>query len=189
MASLQNKRKRDAFDMASGRSAPGMAQTNDQFEQHYLQTDDGMDDTDGVMDFAAALAQHGADPNDGSHQMDGDGTGQSASDTAAAAMAQYHTMTVPQSTEQSFMTHNDGDKQPGMPDLSIVNGQPRHSSFPDFNASAIESSPNGDTSPTGAGNGSGPKPPVGSDEWHKVRKDNHKEGKTLPPLQRPPPVH
>merc|ERR1711939_1185511 len=29
--------------------------------------------------------------------------GQSASDTAAAAMAQYHTMTIPQTTEQSFL--------------------------------------------------------------------------------------
>jgi hypothetical protein len=28
----------------------------------------------------------------------------------------------------------------------------------------------------------GSKPPVGSDEWHRVRRDNHKEGKLLGPI-------
>jgi bHLH factor len=179
MAAMQNKRKREAHDMAGGRAAPGMAQTSNEFEQHYLQTDDGMDGADGVMDFAAALAQHGADPNNTSG---GDGTGQSASDTAAAAMAQYHTMTVPQSTEQSFMTGaNEGDKQPGSLDQGSSGAQHRNSSFGDFDTSAIQSSPNGDTSPTSGANAgmSAPKPPVGSEEWHKVRKDNHKEGKPI----------
>ena len=178
MAAMQHKRKRDAHDMAGGRAAPSMAQTSNEFEQHYLQTDDGMDGTDGVMDFAAALAHHGADPNDANN---GDGTGQSASDTAAAAMAQYHTMTVPQSTEQSFMTGgNEGDKQPGSIDQSGSSVQHRNSSFGDFDTT-IQSSPNGDTSPTSGANAgmSAPKPPVGSDEWHKVRKDNHKEGKLI----------
>ena len=161
--------------MAGGRAAPGMSHPGNEFEQTYLQTDDGMD---GDLDFAAALAQHGTDPND-ANQVGGNGTGQSASDTAAAAMAQYHTMTVPQSTEKSFMTGNEGDKQHGSMDQGTSGGQHRNSNFADFDTSGLQSSPNGDTSPPSGPNPgmSAPKPPVGSDEWHKVRKDNHKEGK------------
>ena len=172
---MHNKRKRDAHDMAGGRAAPGMVQDNE-FAQHYL-ADDNVDATDDVMNFAAAFSHHTVDPNDAANQVGGDGTGQSASDTAAAAMAQYHTMTVPQSTEQSFMTHPEGDKQSSI-DQSTSNPQQRQSSFGDFDTSAIRSSPpNGDTSPTSVLAGmSAPKPPVGSEEWHKVRKDNHKEG-------------
>lgn len=148
-------------------------QTND-FEQHYLQTDDGMD---GDLDFAAALAQHGTD--DG-NQVGGNGT--SASDTAAAAMAQYHTMTVPQSTEKSFMTgQGEGDKRAGSMDQGNSGGGHRNSGFPDVDTSYLNSSPpNGEASPPSGPNpgmSATPKPPVGSDEWHKVRKDNHKEGK------------
>ena len=178
MAALQNKRKRDAGDIAGGRAAPGMQQTGNEFEQHYLQDDDGMDNT---LDFAAALAaQHGTDPGDGAnHQGAGQmqvqgGNGQSASDTAAAAIAQFHTMTVPPSTEQSFITQPTAEQ-------GGSSAQRRASNFNDVDTSAVQSSPNGDTSPTGLGvsadllGGRG-KPPVGSDEWHKVRKDNHKEG-------------
>lgn len=176
---MQNKRKRESHNMAGGRAAPGMGQATDEFAQHYLQTDDNVDATDDVMNFAAAFAQHPGDPND-ANQVGGDGTGQSASDTAAAAMAQFHTMTVPQSTEQSFMTGpNEGDKQ-GSVDPSNASVQHRNSSFGDFDTTAIQSSPpNGDTSPTSGVNPgmAAPKPPVGSEEWHKVRKDNHKEGK------------
>jgi transcriptional regulator CBF1 len=176
---MQNKRKREIHDMAGGRAAPGIAQ-NDEFAQHYL-ADDNVDATDDVMNFAAAFSQHTADPNNAANQVGVDGTGQSASDTAAAAMAQYHTMTVPQSTEQSFMTQPEGDKQSSI-DQSTSNPQQRQSSFGDFDTGAIRSSPpNGDTSPTSAIPGmSGPKPPVGSEEWHKVRKDNHKEGEVDP---------
>lgn len=166
-----NKRKRESHDIAGGRAAPAMAQTGDEFESHYLHTDDGMDGAGAVMDFSAAFTQHG---DDGTNQQ---GDGKSASDTAAAAMAQYHTMTVPQSTEQSFMTGTEGDKQTGSADQSGSNVQHRNSSFGDFDTSAIQSSPNGETSPTNPNASmSTPKPPVGSEEWHKVRKDNHKEG-------------
>ena len=181
MASMQNtKRKRESHDMAGGRAAPGMVQSGHDFAQHYLQTDDdGMDN----MDFATALAHSAADgSSDQMHAHGGDGSGQSTTDTAAAAMAQYHTMTVPQSTESSFMAQptQGGDGQVGS---SVDQGgsgvQQRNSSFGDFDISGVQSSPNGNTSPT-AGPTSGtqgtPKPPVGSEEWHKVRKDNHKEG-------------
>lgn len=186
MAAVQNKRKRESQDIAGGRAAPVM--NSQEFENHYLQTDDdGMNNADGVMDFSpalAALVQRGGDHDDAEHDsaqlpvQGGDGSGQSASDTAAAAMAQYHTMTVPQSTEQSFMTQTEGgDRQNSTSaEQGGSNAQHRHSSFGDFDTSAAQLSPNGETSPVAGGASGGSKPAVGSEEWHKVRKDNHKEG-------------
>jgi hypothetical protein len=86
-----------------------------------------------------------------------------ASSTAAAALAGiYPTMTIPQPTDVSFATQgSDGDRgESSFMDNSQVGGD-----------SFMESS-------TPSGRGTGNKPAVGSDEWHKVRKDNHKEGKS-----------
>ena len=150
-------------------------QSNPDFSQHYMQT---QDDTD--IDFAAMVnsqADESGDVQHNSHmqaQGGNDGGPGNASDTAAAAMAQFqaHTMTVPQSTEATFLnaTGDGGEQGEG------GNGaQQRTSSFgAEFDITAAQSSPNGDGSP---GNGTGSsKPTVGSDEWHKIRKDNHKEG-------------
>ncbi|KAK3706468.1 basic helix-loop-helix protein [Vermiconidia calcicola] len=188
MAMVQNKRKRDSQDMAGMRAAPGMIQTSNEFEQHYLQSGgDELDGTDEVMNFAEALAQESAEQaaRDAQHNGDqmqgqvGDGGVNSASDTAAAAMAQYHTMTVPQSTEQSFLAQQGegGDRQGSGADQGSSSAQQRTSSFGDFDVSGVQGSPNGNASPTGApsSNPNAPKPSVGSDEWHKIRKDNHKE--------------
>jgi bHLH factor len=110
--------------------------------------------------------------------------GQSASDTAAAAMAQYHTMTVPQSTEQAFMNHatdhsNERPTSSSM-DPSVVGAHQRNNSFGDFDISGVKDAmtpSNGAGSPTQGGkNQTTPKPQVGTEEWHKVRRDNHKEG-------------
>ncbi|PQE26115.1 putative CBF1-centromere binding factor 1 protein [Rutstroemia sp. NJR-2017a BBW] len=79
-----------------------------------------------------------------------------ASSTAAAALAGiYPTMTIPQPTDVSFATQgSDGDsQQPG--DSFMDNSQQNHQG--------------------GGRSVVAPKPVVGSDEWHKVRKDNHKE--------------
>ncbi|KAK5120130.1 hypothetical protein LTR85_006611 [Meristemomyces frigidus] len=198
MATLTSKRKRDSQDMPQLRAAPGMNMGGHEFDQQYFHT--GGDGMDNNMDFAAVLAQHNADPGgaveDDDHDAQivgqdhlqqaqgGEGAGQSASDTAAAAMAQYHTMTVPQTTEQSFMQQHSveapGDRQ-GSPSADPAGAQHRTSSFGDFDINTSKEGQNtqdGETSPTDAaagGNPNGPKPAVGSDEWHKVRRDNHKE--------------
>lgn len=100
-------------------------------------------------------------------------------------MAQYHTMTVPQSTEQAFMTQptdQSGDRgATANSESGNTNAQPRTSSFSDFDISQAnnEAGQNGGSgSPTGANAAGGPKPQVGTEEWHKVRRDNHKEGKS-----------
>jgi bHLH factor len=106
-------------------------------------------------------------------------------------MAQYHTMTVPQSTEQAFMSHpSDGTDRPGSSSLDQGNVGEQRTSFSDFDISTLKGdapeATEGEGSPTigaaGASNG-GQKPQVGSDEWHKVRRDNHKEGNSILPRQ------
>jgi transcriptional regulator CBF1 len=188
MAALQNKRKRESQDIGAVRVAPGLNQAGHEFDQHYLQTDD--DGMDNSIDFSAMVNNTG-DPNDTGdvshdpgHLQAQAGDGASAETAAAAAaMAQYHTMTVPQSTEQSFMTQpTEGGNGQGGPVTDPNNGtaQPRTSSFGDFDASGVQGSPNGDKSPSGMDSMLTPssKPAVGSDEWHKIRKDNHKEGES-----------
>jgi bHLH factor len=79
-----------------------------------------------------------------------------ASSTAAAALAGiYPTMTIPQPTDVSFATQASDN-----PDGSFMDNSQQEGSF------------NEHSTPSGRN-----KPAVGSDEWHKVRKDNHKEGK------------
>lgn len=88
---------------------------------------------------------------------DQNGSGEHAS-TAAAALGIYPTMTVPQPTDVSFANQtSDSDRN----DQSFVDSQDMN----DFMST-----------PQHGGRSTG-KPAVGSDEWHKVRKDNHKEGK------------
>lgn len=97
----------------------------------------------------------------GNPDQNGSAEHASASSTAAAALAGiYPTMTIPQPTDVSFATQNsDPDRNP---DSSFMdNSQQGGDSF-------METS-------TPSGRGTGSKPAVGSDEWHKVRKDNHKE--------------
>ena len=207
MAHNVNKRKRDSQDLPNLRAAPGLTSEGADFTQQYIHADDdGMDNTGGGVDFAAVLSQHntagGSSSNEHaqgdvqSHlqhsraqaqtQAAAQRTGQSASDTATAALAQYHTMTVPQPTEQSFMNQatDNGDRPSGTP----VDHTPTHQHRPSFGgdmdfASLKDNGPptNGDSSPSNGGpsHTPGSKPAVGSDEWHKVRRDNHKEGAYL----------
>jgi bHLH factor len=177
-----------------------------EFDQHYLggHEDPMGNHNDGDMGFAAALAQHNADLNEGQDVQHDHGqmpvsnevneAGQSASDTAAAAMAQYHTMTVPQSTEQAFMAQvadasNDRDNSASL-EQGNPGGQQRTSSFGvgDFDMSGLkegQGASNGEGSPTAQGNQaprSASKPQVGTEEWNKIRKDNHKEGESICPV-------
>lgn len=107
-----------------------------------------------------------------------------ASSTAAAALAGIiPQLTVPQPTELSFVSTGsgtDGDQQLdssfslGVPD----NGQNPNVQGSPYNLSGFQGGTSAQLQAAReASNGGGPKPPVGSDEWHKVRRDNHKEGK------------
>lgn len=84
--------------------------------------------------------------------------GEHASTAAAALAGIYPTMTVPQPTDVSFATQgSDGDRN----DSFMDNSQQDSMVYGESNVHSGRVS----------------KPAVGSEEWHKVRKDNHKEGK------------
>ncbi|KAH9900622.1 hypothetical protein F4778DRAFT_782149 [Xylariomycetidae sp. FL2044] len=96
-----------------------------------------------------------------------------ASSTAAAALGTlYPTLNVPQATEETFAAQaeaSDNQEQSyNHPDMIHSDGLPE--------TSAQQSGRNGLRVPAhGYGPPPGIKPAVGSEEWHKLRKDNHKE--------------
>jgi hypothetical protein len=108
-------------------------------------------------------------------QFDG-ANNQSMGETAAAAIAHYQ-MTVPQATELSFQPQSSTDN-------SSFNMGDHHQSqgMQDFSLEALKAATSTSRTGQSSGNDSPPastshKPTVGSEEWHKVRRDNHKEGK------------
>ena len=132
------------------------------------------------QDFAA-LSQHLA--RHPSTQQHGQETNATPGSTAAAALAgMMPTLTVPQPTDISFAstaTAGDNDRQldssfdMGGPD-SDQNQQAHSTPYTvgTFQGTAAQVQAARETT------GSGMKPAVGSAEWHKVRKDNHKEGES-----------
>ena len=211
MAAMANKRKRESHDMPQARAAPGMHVDNHDFDQQYFHTDSHALDPNMDFSLAAVLQQHnaagqsGVDVVEDEEQDEADSAelqqharqqvlsqvipivevGSSASDTAAAALVQYHTMTVPQATEHTFMQNNPAETEGQLQAIASGDaaGAQRTTNFGDFDATTIKVGPdaqNGEASPTTVDplNPNAAKPAVGTDEWHKVRKDNHKEGKT-----------
>lgn len=185
MASLSHKRKRDSLDHEGpnpSSSADFRASPNStlDFESHYVQHPH---ETDMPAHFAESLLQHNA----GDHGVHGTGSsnGQSASDTASAAL--HYSMTVPQSTDESFLeqaareAHRDSSAT-----FTLGDGPPQdpgsYGEFPSLEQLKDPSQPQGEgsavpvTDESPSAEPSANKPAVGTDQWHKVRRDNHKEG-------------
>jgi hypothetical protein len=137
-------------------SADDVRRHNKRVSPNMVKTGDtNQQDIDALQDYSGL---HHGNPD-----QNGAADHANASSTAAAALAGiFPTMTIPQPTDVSFASQNsDPDRNP-------------ESSFMD------NSQQGGDSfmeTATPSGRGTGSKPAVGSDEWHKVRKDNHKEGK------------
>ncbi|KAK5730312.1 basic helix-loop-helix protein [Elasticomyces elasticus] len=192
MASMQ-KRKRDINDVPHMRAPPGMQTPG--FDEQYMHIDDQLDDPNAGLTMAEMLAQqsgHGHG-HDGAHDEDEEQQqhhmqqhqqsrgGHTTNDTAAAAMAQYRNMTIPQTTEQTFMLQANDASRERRGSSAADPATPQQQTGNYFEATKEgeqQQSPNGDggNSPGGIGGPpGGPKPAVGTDEWHKVRRDNHKE--------------
>ncbi|KAK5256304.1 basic helix-loop-helix protein [Cryomyces antarcticus] len=197
-----NKRKRGSLDNdgPGTRGAPSsgyrrVSPTNNHADSnalegaaHFLSAHDttgqGADDmhhsTDPSIDFARQLEQHN---NPGAHSIlqNGAHTVSNATDTAAAALSQFHSMTIPQPTELSFQTNTTGVEGDRAGDSSFTMGD--SSTYPqvpgthDFDLNALKSGSqtNEQGNDSSSGGHAGSKPAVGTDEWHKVRRDNHKE--------------
>jgi hypothetical protein len=106
-----------------------------------------------------AITQLSAFNNQDAQQNGGNVTSAGAADTAAAALSQHYQM-----GDQSFQSQGStGDAPYGDPSyIDQLKESPTQGQGPISHHS-----------PTGNTPG---KPQVGSDEWHKVRRDNHKEG-------------
>ncbi|KAL8974787.1 MAG: hypothetical protein Q9197_000963 [Variospora fuerteventurae] len=115
-----------------------------------------------------------------------------ASSTAAAALAGIMPqMTIPQPTHLSFVSEASNTEADRQFDSSFDvggdgghghNGQGppyNHNSFPGTTAAQVQAARE-------SSSGGGHKPSVGSEEWHKVRRDNHKEAS--PELIHPTPA-
>jgi len=150
------KRKRDAESADETRrgsnkrispnNAGDLSQSNQDFKNNEALQDYGMHH--GLTDHQNGSSDHA-----------------NASSTAAAALAGiYPTMTIPQPTDISFATQG-SDIDRGQDSSFMGDSQQGGDSFMDTPSQQNQSS----------GRSSGSKPVVGSDEWHKVRKDNHKE--------------
>lgn len=107
---------------------------------------------------------------------------ENASSTAAAALAGIvPSLTIPQATELSFASTasgSDGERQLDSSfDLGAQDNGLAHHSMP-YNVGGLPMAQQVQAAREASNNG-GAKPPVGSEEWQKVRRDNHKEGEPL----------
>lgn len=174
------KRKRDADSPGATRAkraAPPAAMTADTaafIENAIEATQAAAASGVNVADFnalqQAAAAEHSetSDPSN-------------ATSTAQAALGMYPTLHVPPSTEEQFAAQagSDGDhghdtfnpdvSPDGLLDTSAVNPNQQPPS------NGVQSQGHRYSTSSATGNS---KPSVGSEEWHKMRKDNHKEGET-----------
>ncbi|KAI0883388.1 uncharacterized protein GGS22DRAFT_29826 [Annulohypoxylon maeteangense] len=119
-----------------------------------------------------ALQQATADHHDVSDHAN-------ASSTAAAALGtMYPTIHVPQSTEETFAAQAAAEAEHHH-DSSFAHADMLHpDGLPGPSADNLAQQPqNGirPNQPYGTTSSSSSKPAVGSEEWHKMRKDNHKE--------------
>jgi hypothetical protein len=158
-----SKRKRDTRDQGLSRPAPNSnTELADQVTANFLAAHNAGNDDDMQQQYDV-------------HQNGGNTA--SVGDTAAAALA-YHQMTVPQATELQFQAQNSGDGSFGMGDHHQQSTGMQDFSLEALKAATQTGGRSGQSAPSDSPpQSSSLKPPVGSEEWHKVRRDNHKEGR------------
>lgn len=140
-----------------------------------------------VDDFSALAQATAAD-----HHADAADT-TSASTTAAAALSMYPSLHVPQSTEEAFAaqaTPENHHDETGFGSHAVGQAPPDGLPLPPPPSTIQQPSSNGVPQEPRYSAPPNAKPAVGSEEWHKMRKDNHKEGKspTFPILAEPFPL-
>lgn len=162
MESPSAQRKRMAADM----SADTAAFIESAIEATQAAANSGVN----VADFNA-LQQATQDHNDASDPNN-------ATSTAQAALGMYPTLHVPPTTEEQFAAqvageageHHDHGFNPDVSQDGSLMDHAQH-----LAQQAQNGMPGQHRYSTSSASQNGPKPPVGSDEWHKIRKDNHKE--------------
>ncbi|MCJ1313803.1 basic helix-loop-helix protein [Agyrium rufum] len=192
IAAANKKRKRQSASPAHGNqqgqrnsfSTSGLNSNGDSTQAHLSQSmidslKDVLHGSSGMNggDYSNGVSQHLRQPEQNDN----------ASSTAAAALAAHHgQLTSSQGGDLSFMSTGsgaDGDRGDSAFDIGVDgNTQSSHGPGP-YHIRAYSGAPQ--SQPTtqsqvqaareSSAGGMNVKPAVGSDEWHKVRKDNHKE--------------
>ncbi len=178
-----NKRKRDPSDQGGEPTHPGSKRSptnavngtgHDNNEiSRVLYSDNSSPNA--PQDFSALsqqIARHVA-----THALQDNPNATQASAAALAGMMPQ--LTVPQPTELSFVSTGsgtDGERQlESSFDLGGDNGQNHNLQGSPYGMGGFQGT-SGQVQ-GGRESSNGAKPAVGSEEWHKVRRDNHKEGK------------
>ena len=172
-----NKRKREASDhtgvvrQPGSRHAPAPNNVHGNGQDNSNSSHDPYSNDSNNHDFTSMseqLSRHIANVN-----------ANAAPNTAAAALAaSMPQLTVPQPTDFSFSNSGSGTDPDRQLDSSYDmgggsdEGQNHHTQGTPYNLDAYQ----GGAAAHGQDADNGGKPPVGSEEWHKVRRDNHKEG-------------
>jgi len=159
--SNSQKRKREAADLGSGdtssrrtnfKRATALLKKHNEMNAESGNAFDHQQENDAAVE---SLQDYSTENQNGTADH------ANASSTAAAALGIYPTMTIPQPTSTSFTSPPEGDRHQDS-SFNMGDDSQQNDSF--------SMTPSGNT--TG---GRSSKPAVGSEEWHKVRKDNHKE--------------
>ena len=177
----KRKREDSPYDDRAKRAPPAnMSVSAD--TQAYIDTIDGHGASNGVnvADFDA-LQQATQDEH---HHTDGPDPS-SATSTAQAVLGMYPTLHVPPSTEEQFAAQMaaEGGDHDGNPANNFGQDMPHPGGLIDTTSPVQGAQTPSNGMPPGAHrystsmSGGTPKPTVGSEEWHKMRKDNHKEGR------------
>lgn len=195
-ASNSNKRKRSSHDQGPAnrrspvdagrgftRSSPssannvvGSSDLSDQAAQFLSEHNAGGAGDESSIDFNS-LTQSGGDH---SFHQNGDSNPSNAGNTAAAALTHF-SMTVPQPTEMSFQSQTSGGESLFLLVIccysAIDGGSDTRTDFSGLEALKSNNSQQNSAQNDNPTQPSSQKLVVGSEEWHKVRRDNHKEGK------------
>lgn len=121
------------------------------------------------------VPEHTNGEQNGTEQHDVQDTG-NATSTAQAALGMYPTLHVPASTEEQFAAQVAAEDQQHSHDSSFNPDVPPPDALMDDSGVGGPNGVDGLTGPRYANQPGARKPTVGSEEWHKMRKDNHKEG-------------
>lgn len=175
------KRKRDSLEGLGvlGRAAPNTRRASAQNAAQQQVNDVLANPSAAIADMSSGVfpsSTNGNGADDGAQHFDfslqqpiesslvqgasGQDVGSANVDTAAAALSQHYNMQVPHGDDFGGQTGNEADDS----NLGLED------------SNAFQGLDGGDVDVLGADGSSSRKPPVGSEEWHKVRKDNHKEG-------------
>lgn len=167
-----SKRKREPLDQNGNRKQPAHWSTSSSTLHGNGHNTDSNDFLSSTSNEINSISQHLA------HHL----ANASPSTAAAALAANMPQLTVPQPTELSFPSTGSGNDADRQLDSSFDIGggsdgdQNQHTQGGHYSLDAYQGNGGAESQSLRDQEGSGGKPAVGTDEWHKVRRDNHKEG-------------